>query len=144
MEGKKKSYMHDMEQWGAAAAEVRKMSVFHDDVVGRESLASGRRTGRGRKFAGADFAAMMTVVVVMCAHVYVGAVRGIKVCADAGMPATVRCGPGRGGRGLGCARNRDHAAALLGWLHILCTAWDTRAEERGGGLNKTRRAKKQV
>jgi hypothetical protein len=54
MEGKKKTYMHDMEQWGAAVAEARKMSVFHEDVVGRESLAFGRRTVRGGKFARAD------------------------------------------------------------------------------------------
>jgi hypothetical protein len=121
------------------------MSVFHEGVVGRESLADGRRTGRRGKFGRVDFAAMMALVVMMCAHVCVGAVRGIKVCADAGMPATVRCGLGRGGRGLRCAglgwvgtarvTEIATAAALQGWLQVRL-AWDVCAEEKTRELEK--------
>jgi hypothetical protein len=71
MEGKKKTYMHDMEQWGAAAAEVPKLSAFHENAVSRESLASGRRTVGSGKFAKSRLAVMMTLMVMMCVHVCV-------------------------------------------------------------------------
>jgi hypothetical protein len=58
---------------------------------------------------------MMTLMAMMCAHVYVGAVRGIKVCADAGMPATVRCGADLGVGDVGWAARVTEITLRLCW-----------------------------
>jgi hypothetical protein len=139
MEGKKKTYMHDMEQRGR-----RRRSRGTQDVCVSRGRSGPREFG-GWQAHGAEgevwksrLAAMVTLVVMMCAHVCVGAVRGIKVCADAGMPATVRCGAVRAWAwGAWAARVTEiaTAAALQGWLQVRL-AWDVCAEEKTRELEK--------
>jgi hypothetical protein len=98
----------------------------------------------------------MTLVVMMCAHVCVGAVRGIKVCADAGMPATVRCGAVRAwawgawaalgwvGLDWDCARNRDTYRCGSAGLAAGTACLGYVRREKDERIRKIRRAKKQV